>query len=268
MAQYEAAFLRRALHTATAAARAGGMAALQTCQDPLQRQLKAPRDMVTNGDLAAQAAVLAEVHAAFPEHGVLSEEGSNEGGEDGYRWIVDPIDGTTNYFRGLPFFSVSVALARGNDLLAGAVYDPSHGEMFAAALGQGAYLDGKPVRAAATASLQDCIFGLGLPYDVDDTRRQLAAAYLVAPRCAALRTMGSAALALSYVACGRQDAYLHPYLNPWDAAAGVLILREAGGVVSDIEGGKWDFSSREILATSPMVHADLLRLVREAYGLS
>ncbi len=182
MTQYEGPFLRRALHAAMAAARAGGLAALQACEDPLQRQLKAPRDMVTNGDLAAQAAVLAEVRAAFPEHGVLSEEGSDEAGEDGFRWIVDPVDGTTNYYRGLPFFSVSVALARGDDLLAGAVFAPSHGEMFAAALGQGAYLDGKPVRAAATRSIQDCIFGLGLPYDVDDTRRQLAAAYHIVPK--------------------------------------------------------------------------------------
>jgi myo-inositol-1(or 4)-monophosphatase len=264
----DSVFLRRALHAAMAAARAGGQAALRACADPLERTVKAPRDIVTNGDLAAQAAVLAEVSAAFPEHGVLSEEGSNSTGENGYRWIVDPVDGTTNYYRGLPFFSVSVALARGDEILAGAVYDPSREEMFAAALGQGASLDGAPAKAATTATLQECVFGLGLPYDVDETRRQLVAAQEIAPRCATLRTMGSAALALCYVACGRQDAYLHPYLHPWDAAAGVLILREAGGAVVDLEGRPWSFASREILATSPVVQAGLLRLVREAYGLA
>ncbi|MHB0878017.1 MAG: inositol monophosphatase family protein [Anaerolineae bacterium] len=260
-------FLRRALHAATAAARSGGQAAMRACMDPLERTVKAPRDFVTNGDLAAQAAVLAEVRAAFPDHGVLSEEGSDEAGSDGYRWIVDPVDGTTNYYRGLPFFCCSVALVRDDEILAGAVYDPSRQEMFSAALGQGAYVNGEPTRAAGTAELQDCVFGLGLPYDIDETRRQLAAAQTIAPRCASLRTMGSAALALCYVACGRQDSYLHPYLHPWDAAAGVIIAREAGGVVSDVEGADWSFSSREILAAAPLVHGDLLRLVREGYGL-
>lgn len=266
MDRYDDVLLHQALDTATAAALAGGRAALRVRHAPLERSVKAPRDIVTNGDYAAQEAVIGHIKARFPDHAVISEEGS-AAGASGYRWIVDPIDGTTNYYRGLPFFSVAVALARGDDILAGAVYDPSRDEMFAAARGAGAYLNGTPIAAAATETLIECAFGLGLPYDVDSVRRQLSVALQVVPRCACMRTLGSAALALCYIACGRLDAYLHPYLHPWDAAAGALILREAGGIMGDIAGAPWDFSSREVLATSPGVHPELLRLVREAMGL-
>ena len=262
------AFLHIAMSVAVAAAQAGGRAAARVREQPLEYKVKAPRDLVTNGDYAAQEAVLGVIGGAFPDHGVLSEEGAAAVSANGYRWIIDPVDGTTNYFRGLPFYCCSVGLARGEQLLAGAVYDPSLGETFHGAQGIGAFRDGEPIRAAETDAVDRCIFGLGVSYDADDARRQLTMAHAVVPQCATLRTMGSAALALCYIACGRQDAYIHPYLHPWDAAAGVLILRQAGGVASDIDGGDWDFTSREIVATSPHVHQELLRLVRGGYGLA
>jgi myo-inositol-1(or 4)-monophosphatase len=262
------AFLHLAVDVAIAAAQAGGRAAMRARQNPLECRDKGPRDLVTNGDLAAQEAVLGEIRGAFPDHGVLSEEGADSQGQNGYRWIVDPVDGTTNYFRGLPMFSVSVGLARDAELLAGAVYDPSRQETFHGASGMGAFLNGVPIQAADTDLPSQCLFGLGLPYDIEATRRQLAMARAVVPRCAAMRTLGSAALALCYVACGRLDAYVHPYLHPWDAAAGVLIVRQGGGIVGDLYGARWDFDSREIVATSPRVHQELLRLVQDGYRLA
>jgi len=260
----EQVLLRQAYHTAMAAAMAGGRAALRIRLSPLTRTIKAPRDIVTGGDLAAQEAILTEIRGAFPSHGILSEEASAENGRPPFCWVVDPIDGTTNYYRGLPFYSISVALACEDELLVGAVYDPSRNEMFSGLHGGGAFLNGEAIHAAETEALGDCVFSLGLPYDVGDTCRMLDAGRQVIPLCACNRTLGSAALALSYIACGRLDAYLHPYLHPWDAAAGALILREAGGIMSDLEGRDWDFRTKECLGASPGVHAELLHRVRLA----
>jgi len=260
------AFLYRAHSTALEAARAGGRAALAAYLQPLEAESKGPRDLVTNGDFAAQEAVLSCVRSAFPAHSILSEEGDFEGGESGYRWVVDPIDGTTNYYRRLPFFSVSVALQAGDEVVVGSVYDPLRDEMFSAMRGQGAYLNGEPIQAADTATLEEAVFSLGLSYDPDAMRAMLRLAAEVVPRCGCLRSLGSAALALSYIACGRLDAYLHPGLYDWDAAAGALILREAGGVMTDLHGKEWHFGSKETLAASPNVHAQLLRLLCAADG--
>ncbi|MGQ9555130.1 MAG: inositol monophosphatase family protein [Anaerolineae bacterium] len=263
----EDVMLHLAHNTAIVAALAGGRAAMIARSGSLDRQLKAPRDMVTAGDYAAQAAVFAEIGATFPEHNILSEEGSVSGNDSPYCWIVDPIDGTTNYYRGLPFFSVSVAMAAGEELLVGAVYDPSRDEMFSAMRGQGAFLNGQPIHTTATAGLGECAFSLGMSYDALATYRMLKVGQKVVPLCACNRTLGSAALVLSYIACGRLDAYLHPLLYPWDAAAGALILREAGGIMTDLWGNDWDFNTKESLAASPSVHGELLRVVREALDL-
>ena len=165
-AQPDAAFLRLACQTAVAAARDGGCAALAARQHPLDMRHKGPRDLVTSGDLAAQEAVMRTLGATFPGHDIVSEEGNRAGdGSDGhgFRWVVDPVDGTTNYYRGLPFFSVSVALVRDEELLVGVVCDPSRGEVFSAVRGQGACLDGRRIQVAGTATLEEAIFGLGSP---------------------------------------------------------------------------------------------------------
>ncbi len=259
--------LHAAYYTALAAALAGGRAALDAYSRPLGTTNKGPRDLVTNGDYAAQEAVLVCLRAAFPDHAVLSEEGQFGETATGLRWIVDPVDGTTNYSRHLPFFSVSVALADGDDILVGAIYDPSRDEMFSALKGGGAYLNGRPIRAADSDDLSRAILSLGLSYDCDASVRIMEVGKHLIPHCSTVRNLGSAALSLAYIAAGRLDSYLHSYLYPWDAAAGMLILREAGGKVTDLDGGEWDFDTKGTLAAGPGIHGELLRLVREQHGL-
>jgi len=228
---------------------------------------KGPRDLVTSGDLAAQEAVMSTISAAFPGHDIVSEEGNRAGdGSDGqgFSWVVDPVDGTTNYYRGLPFFSVSVALVQGKQLLVGAVYDPSRDELFTAIRGLGAWLDEQPIRVADTATLEETVFGLGSPYGAQAMRRNLDLSLDIVPRCATLRTIGSAALSLCYIASGRMDVYMHPLLSPWDTAAGALVLKEAGGTMTDWQGRDWQFGGPEVLASSPKVHAEVLALLHAA----
>jgi myo-inositol-1(or 4)-monophosphatase len=263
-----AAFLHLAYHTATAAALAGGRAARQACLTPLETAHKGRHDLVTNGDLAAERAVVDVIRAAFPDHGLLSEEGPSggTGGEDGgYRWVVDPVDGTTNYSRGLPFYSVSVALMEGDEYLVGAVYDPVRDEMFSAWKGGGAFLNGQPIQAGQADSLDDCVFSFGLSYSSEERAKVMEVSRHMAPLCLTARELGSAALALAYIACGRMDCYLHAHLMPWDAAAGKVILEEAGGLMTDLEGRPWTFATTATLAAGPRIHAVLLEQIRGIY---
>jgi len=258
------AFLRVAHHTAVAAALAGGRAALQACLSPLETASKAVHDLVTNGDLASEKALVSVLRTAFPQHALLSEEGHGAEG-DGLRWVVDPVDGTTNYASGLPCWTVSVGLMDGDDYLVGAVYDPVREEMFSAWKGGGAYLDGIPIRSRATTSMDDCLFSYGLSYSSAERAQVMAVSAYMAPICLSVRDLGSAALALCYVACGRMDCYFHSHLMPWDAAAGKVILEEAGGIMTDLGGRPWTFATRGTLAAGPLIHGPLLEVLADRY---
>ena len=196
---------------------------------------KGPMDMVTEADLAAQEAIRKVVLGSFPEHSLLGEEDSpaqREGHRTEYRWIADPLDGTTNYVHGVPHFAVSLALERNGVPLVGAVYDPLLEECFTAAAGEGAHLNGQPIRVSQVTQLGDALGCTGFPYDLQRDSPDLLVFLEAAFRCQSMRRMGSAALNLCYLAAGRFDVIWNFATKIWDVAAGSLLVQEAGGVVS------------------------------------
>jgi myo-inositol-1(or 4)-monophosphatase len=222
---------------------------------------KSEVDLVTEVDHEAERLIVEVISAAFPAHGIVAEESAPRPG-DGHRWYVDPIDGTTNFAHGYPHFCVSLALARGDDLLLGLVHDPIREETFSALRGAGARLNGAPIAVSETREFEHALVGTGFPYD----RRQHTEFYLAfvaeaIRRTQGLRRAGSAALDLCYVACGRLDAFWEWKLHPWDTAAGRLIVEEAGGRVSDFAGGPHRLEGDETAAANPHLHQPLLALL-------
>jgi myo-inositol-1(or 4)-monophosphatase len=227
---------------------------------------KSAIDLVTDTDHAVEALIVERLGRAFPDHVIVGEEGSAGGrplrpAADQYAWYVDPLDGTTNFAHCHPQFSVSIGLARGAELLLGMVLDPLRRELFAALRGRGATLNGEPIHVSAVQELGQALLATGLPYD----RRQQIDFYFAFIKEAVLaaqgiRRAGSAALDLCYLACGRFDAYWEWKLGPWDCAAGVLIVREAGGRVSDLAGAPFDLYGDQILASNGLLHAPMIDL--------
>lgn len=230
-------------------------------------------DLVTQTDREVETLLTERLRSAFPDHVVVGEEASagrpvTPPPRDCWAWYLDPLDGTTNFAHGHPHFAVSVALARGADLLFGMVADPLRGETFAARRGDGATLNGHPIHVSGIARLDQALLATGTPYD----RRERADFYLerikaFMLRAQGIRRAGSAALDLCYVACGRVDAYWEWRLAPWDHAAGALVVREAGGTVSDATGAPFDLFGDSTVASNGLLHAamvDVLRAVRES----
>jgi myo-inositol-1(or 4)-monophosphatase len=231
-------------------------------------QYKSPLDLVTDTDRAVEALMLERLGRAFPDHLIVGEEGSAGRGParpaaGQYAWYVDPLDGTTNFAHGHPHFAVSLGLARDGVLVFGLVADPLRGETFAAARGRGATLNGRPIRVSAEPELGRALLATGLPYD----RRDHADYYLGVIRAFVLRAQGirragSAALDLCYLACGRFDAYWEYKLSPWDTAAGVLIVREAGGIVTDFAGQPFDLYGQQTLASNGPLHPAMIEVLQ------
>jgi myo-inositol-1(or 4)-monophosphatase len=220
-------------------------------------------DMVTEMDRASEALIERELLAARPDDGLLGEEGMSREGTSGVRWVVDPLDGTTNYLYGFPGFNVSIAAELDGDVVAGAVFDVASGELFSATRGGGASRDGSPIRVSGATDLAHALVGTGFSYEPERRRRQAHALVHVLPRVRDIRRQGAAALDLCSVACGRLDAYFERGLAAWDLAAGGLIAREAGAVVTDFAGEA--ASPGEVLAAGPGV-ADALRAVLQDAG--
>lgn len=220
---------------------------------------KGPADLVTEADLAAQEAIRQAVLGAFPSHGFLGEENASiPSGHDGYRWIVDPLDGTTNYVHGIPCYATSIALEQHGRLLIGAVYDPVGREFFSAALGQGATLNGRALRVSQVRELAHAVVAMSLPPRVDRHSPALVDAIEVTLKAQSMRRTGSSALNLCYVAAGRFDAYWSTTVKAWDVAAGLLIAREAGATVTSMAGGDVDLMCPHLVAAScPALHAEL-----------
>ena len=227
------------LEVCEAAARAGG----RVLQDWVGRfgvTSKGPRDLVTEADVAAQREVRRIVLGAFPEHGFVGEESLPEESSRGageLRWIVDPLDGTTNYVKGIPAYCTSVALARGDEILVGAIHDPVRDECFTARAGAGAALNGRPIAAADTTRLQDAVVAVSFPAQVDSSSPAVHDFLAVLPHALAIRRSGSTAINLAYVACGRFDAFWVRRIHAWDVAAGLLLVQEAGGRIGPYAGG-------------------------------
>lgn len=220
-------------------------------------------DLVTDADRASEAAILQVLSARFPGAAVLAEESGSSGGSGDLRFIVDPLDGTTNYAHGLPHFAVTVAAEDGRGLAAGATYDPLRDELFLANRGAGATLDGAPIRHSGCAALLDALLVTGFPYDIHvEHRRALDLFEAFVTRARGVRRFGSAALDLAYVACGRFDGFWETKLKPWDLAAGVLLVREAGAVASDLDGGERILETGGVIAAAPRLHPAMAELVR------
>jgi len=229
------------LEVCEAAARAGGRV-LAEWRGRFGVAQKGHRDLVTEADVAAQREIRRIVLDAFPEHGFVGEETLPEAEPThtpvgGLRWIVDPLDGTTNYVHGFPAYCVSVALARGDEILAGAIYDPEREECFTARAGGGAFLDGRPIRAGATIDLDDALVAVSFPPHVTVDSGAVADFLAVVPHVHSLRRTGSTAINLAYIACGRLDAFWVRRIASWDVAAGLLLVAEAGGAVGPFVGG-------------------------------
>lgn len=220
-------------------------------------------NLVTEADVAAQDAIVETIRNRFPDHGFLGEEGLAQAGADAdYRWIIDPLDGTSNYVHRFPYYAVSIALEYRGELLVGVVYDPTRGELFWAVKGHGAFLSGKPLRTTEVASLSTAFVVASLPVAVEVSDPAIARFLRVLQAAQALQRTGSAALNLAYVAAGRMDAYWSASLKPWDMAAGVLLVREAGGKITAMNGSPFHVERPDILSSNgTAVHMELSNLL-------
>jgi len=232
----------------------------------LQLSVKGPANFVTAADRRAEETLRSELEQARPGYGFLGEEGGlHEGTDKTHCWIVDPLDGTLNFLHGIPHFAVSIALEREGTIIAGVVYNPVSDDLFTAERGKGAFLNDRRLRVSARRELSEAVVACALPHpsrgDVMLTRNEHAA---VQQKVAGLRRFGAAALDLAWVAAGRLDAFWERGLSPWDMAAGIALVREAGGFVSDLDGRSIELKSSGILAANEAIHADMLRVLADA----
>ncbi len=230
-------------------------------------EYKGDVDLVTVADRKSEALILERIRHQFPTHDVMGEEGARVETGSEYKWYVDPLDGTTNFAHGFPVFCVSLAVERRGQRIAGVIYDPTRDEMFSAELGSGARLDekanGEAIRVSATANLGECLVATGFPSHKRHKSPNIYFYHQITLRTHGVRRAGSAALDLCNVASGRFDGFWEFNLNPWDTAAGVLIVEEAGGKVTDFSGGAFQIASRETLASNGLVHGALLHEFEE-----
>lgn len=250
------------------AARRGGAVLRQRFGGRRTIEFKGGIDLVTDADRASEAALLGFLHGRFPGSAVLAEESGRSGADAAaarLRWYVDPLDGTTNYAHGVPHFAVTVAVEDPGGLVAGATWDPMRDELFTAARGEGARLGPHPIRVSAAAALSQALLVTGFAYDVHrEAEGPLRLFGATLRRARAVRRFGSAALDLAWVACGRFDGYWEAKLKPWDVAAGILLVREAGGAVADLAGGGDALHGGSICAAGPGLQPLLLQVLAEA----
>jgi myo-inositol-1(or 4)-monophosphatase len=222
--------------------------------------VKGRGNLVTAADLASERAIREILAAEYPDHSLLSEETAASAESEGWMWVVDPLDGTHNFARGIPFFCINIALCYGEEPLVGLTFEPVRGEEFWAQKGEGAFVNGERIQVSRAESVRASLLAVGLGYDDRRAGRLLALLHELWPGMQSIRIMGSAALGLAYAACGRFDLFVHHVLFPWDSAAGILLVREAGGAISDRDGGPVGIRSEGTIAGAPGAHADFLRL--------
>lgn len=252
------------LETCKEAARAGGEQ-LRAWQGRFQTRSKGIRDLVTDADLASQNAIQAIIGSRFPGHGFIGEELGSESlspNHDQMTWIVDPLDGTTNYVHGYPNFAVSVAVARGDEVQAGVIYDPTRDQYFAAAEGRGAWCDNVRLKVSNVTEISEALVAVSLPAHVTRDSADLLDFVEAAQVSQAVRRSGSAALNLAHVASGAIDAFWATKIHAWDVAAGVLLIREAGGIVTGRDGSAFDlWNPHFVAANGPKLHREMLRVL-------
>ena len=252
------------VNIAVGAARKAGNVLLQSFKrvDTLKVRSKGRNDWVSEADIAAEEAIIEHIHKHYPDHAILGEE-SGASGESDHVWIIDPLDGTTNFLHGFPVFAVSIGIKVNGRLEHGVVYDPLRGELFTGTRGSGASLDGRRIRVSTTRRLDEALVGTGFPYreDTDGDDSYLRQLRKVLRQTAGVRRPGAAALDLAYVAAGRLDGFWEFHLKPWDIAAGAVLIREAGGIVTGIDGNDGFLESGHVLAASAKLYPELLKLL-------
>ena len=253
------------LNIAVSAARRAGNIILRYIDrlDGLNVKEKGKNDFVSEVDHAAEAEIIQTIHRAHPDHAIIAEE-SGAAGHSRFQWIIDPLDGTTNYLHGFPQFAVSIALRENDRLEQAVVYDPMREELFTASRGRGAYLNNRRIRVSGQTRLQHSLLGTGFPFrDHSELDHFLAIFSDLFVQTSGIRRAGAAALDLAYVAAGRLDGFWETGLAPWDMAAGALLIKEAGGMVSDYQGQPDFLANRNIVAGSPVIYSEVLRVLRK-----
>jgi len=253
-----------ALNIAIKAARRAGQIITRASSDLdlIKVATKRPNDFVTEVDQAAEAAIIAVLKDAYPNHGILAEESGESTKDAEFQWIIDPLDGTTNFIHGFPQYAISIALAHQGQVTQAVVYDPNRNELFTASKGRGAFLNDRRIRVSKRTRLQESLVGTGFPYRAfDNVDAYLAIFRELTQKTAGLRRPGAASLDLAYVAAGRLDAFFEFGLAPWDTAAGSLLILEAGGLVGDLAGETNYLATGNVVAGTPKVFAQLLQLI-------
>ncbi|MEW5798862.1 MAG: inositol monophosphatase family protein [Bacteroidota bacterium] len=229
----------------------------------IERKKGEETNLVTEIDKQSEKMIIGKIHQHFPNHDILGEESGAHDAKSEYRWIIDPLDGTTNYTHGLPVFCVTIGVEYKGEIIAGVIYDPNADEMFSAEKGKGAFLNGKKIRVSTADTLINSLLVTGFPYNVKENPGNVVEHFVhFLPVAQGIRRLGSAALDLAYIACGRLDGYWEVFLNPWDKAAGILLVREAGGKVTTFSGDEKDvIYNPNTLATNGLIHNDMLAVI-------
>ena len=248
------------LNFAIETARDAGQLLIEKFGGRLSVLKKGDINLVTEADLASEALIIERIKSYYPKHSILAEEAGNAvvGGENAWKWIIDPLDGTTNYAHGYPCFCVTLALEHNGEIVLGVTFDPTRNELFSAERGRGASLNNKPIRVSSTERLSEALIVTGFPYDFkrrSNFARHLTE-FLLTSR--GVRRDGSAAIDMAYVACGRFDGFWEEGLNPWDMAAGVLLIEEAGGQVTGYDNSKFNIYNPPVLASNGLIHSQML----------
>jgi myo-inositol-1(or 4)-monophosphatase len=248
---------------AVAAARAAGALQRQRLGGELAVSLKGSVDLVTEVDSQSEEIIVAAIRAAFPDHNILGEEGVYAATSSPCRWIIDPLDGTTNYAHGFPWFAVSIALEREGEIVVGVVYHPMLDEMYTAIRGKGAFLNDRPLRVSSSATLKTSLLSTGFPYDRTlDNENNFDNFFAFTMASRGVRRAGAAALDLACVAAGRLDGFWECKLKPWDVAAGMLLVQEAGGLVTGYAGEHYLVDNHRIVASNGHIHREMLALLK------
>ncbi|MDR3477109.1 MAG: inositol monophosphatase family protein [Gammaproteobacteria bacterium] len=259
------------VNIAVRAARAAGNVIIRAADrlDNIQVSEKHPHDYVTDIDRLAEREIIAIIQKAHPSHGILGEEsGEIYGDNEDYLWIIDPIDGTRNFIHGFPQFAVSIAVSYKGKIQHGVIYDPVRQELFTASRGKGAQLNERRIRVSKRVNLEECLLGTGFPYrhSPEHIEAYTGSLQAILPICGDVRRAGAATLDLAYVAAGRLDGFWEMGLKPWDLAAGTLLIKEAGGIVTDFNGAEDYLDSGNVIAGNPKVLKSLFKLVRPFFA--
>ena len=248
-----------------AIAREAGVLLLEKFKQRIGFTYKGDADLVTAADKASEKLITDRIRQQFPGHDLFGEEGTRTDTGSEYRWYIDPLDGTTNFAHGFPVFCVSLGLEFRGELIAGVVYDPTRDELFAAAKGSGTFLNGERVQVSKVSNLAETLTGTGFPSHKRHKNPNIYFYHVITLRTHGVRRAGSAALDLANVACGRLDAFWEFNLNPWDTAAGVVLVEEAGGKVSCYDGSEWRLDSKETLASNGLVHQSMIDVMAQIF---